>query len=536
VLALEWLRSDFQRQTVARANGAYRLLILDGHVSHLSYEFCKYAEDHKIVILCLPPHTTHALQPCDVAVFGPLASAWRKEVSTMSRRHESIRKDNFISVYDKARARAILEGTIRGGFAKTGIYPRNMSVIPAAVFEPSKITTIASAQPLPATLSALLRPLTPLVPDSLSGSPPSSSAGPSDSSLDPGPSMVLAPAPVPKFAKGLVGLPPPISGWKSREKLMERELQLDAVAKQAQAQIKADHAQKILMEGENARLRVALFQKAGKRQKREVTGLARHMTADENMVLLARADFKAKMAPIFEQLVPKFRALKAAYKAGLKAVADEAKKAEADAKKKVADDERRVKAAEKEQEKELERARKAEEKRLKDELEEVEKQVKAAEREAVRVFREKEKVDKAAAQVVAKEEKARVKEAKVAAKKAAKDAKVAAKGKTHSKKGKGKRQRSSSVSIVDDESDLPSPSPKRSRTASGSVDIADEGVGELRVATRRRPCPRPIGRAAEQLLAARSTQIAVEDIAMEVDTHAELAADDDGASGSEYEG
>jgi hypothetical protein len=55
------------------------------------------------------------------------------------------------------------------------------------------------------------------------------------------------------------------------------------------------------MEGKNTRLHVALFQKAGKRQKQEVTGLAQHMTTNENMVLLAKVDFKAKMVSIFEQ-------------------------------------------------------------------------------------------------------------------------------------------------------------------------------------------------------------------------------------------
>ena len=72
-LGAAWLQSDFDPATRDKAAGRYRLLILDGHNSHCTLIFCKYAADNKIIIICLPSHTTHALQPCDVGAFGPLA-------------------------------------------------------------------------------------------------------------------------------------------------------------------------------------------------------------------------------------------------------------------------------------------------------------------------------------------------------------------------------------------------------------------------------------------------------------------------------
>jgi hypothetical protein len=50
----------------------------------------------KILIVCLPPHTTHILQPCDVGVFGPLASAWRAQVTCASKDFIMITPYNFI--------------------------------------------------------------------------------------------------------------------------------------------------------------------------------------------------------------------------------------------------------------------------------------------------------------------------------------------------------------------------------------------------------------------------------------------------------
>jgi hypothetical protein len=78
-----WLEKDFAPTSAACLDdpGDYRLLILDGHNSHGTFPFITFAENHHIIVLCLPPHTTHALQPCDVGVFSPLAAKWRALVS-----------------------------------------------------------------------------------------------------------------------------------------------------------------------------------------------------------------------------------------------------------------------------------------------------------------------------------------------------------------------------------------------------------------------------------------------------------------------
>ena len=91
-LGSQWLQNDFDPATREKAAGQYRLLILDGHNSHCTFAFCKYAADHKILIICLPSHTTHALQPCDVGVFGPLAQSWKRVVTLASQSLIAIRR------------------------------------------------------------------------------------------------------------------------------------------------------------------------------------------------------------------------------------------------------------------------------------------------------------------------------------------------------------------------------------------------------------------------------------------------------------
>lgn len=68
---LEWIQ-HFDRYTKLRTTGKYRLLVLDGHESHHSTEFELYCKDNDIITLCMPPHSSHILQPLDVGCFGPL--------------------------------------------------------------------------------------------------------------------------------------------------------------------------------------------------------------------------------------------------------------------------------------------------------------------------------------------------------------------------------------------------------------------------------------------------------------------------------
>jgi hypothetical protein len=62
VIGREWIECDFDPPTCQVANGHARLLIVDGHASHFTQSFLEYARENNIHVLCLPPHTTHALQ------------------------------------------------------------------------------------------------------------------------------------------------------------------------------------------------------------------------------------------------------------------------------------------------------------------------------------------------------------------------------------------------------------------------------------------------------------------------------------------
>jgi len=47
------------------------LLLLDNHVSHVSLAGIDYCKENNIVLLSIPPHCSHELQPLDKTVYGP---------------------------------------------------------------------------------------------------------------------------------------------------------------------------------------------------------------------------------------------------------------------------------------------------------------------------------------------------------------------------------------------------------------------------------------------------------------------------------
>jgi hypothetical protein len=72
-LGFTWLEQVFGRYTAPEARRRWRLLILDGHGSHITKALIDHCDAHKIPLMVYPPHSTHTLQPLDVVCFKPFA-------------------------------------------------------------------------------------------------------------------------------------------------------------------------------------------------------------------------------------------------------------------------------------------------------------------------------------------------------------------------------------------------------------------------------------------------------------------------------
>ena len=125
-IGLKWLKQIFDPFSKLHSTGAKRLLILDGHSSHQTAEFDDFCKNNSIICLCMPPHTSHLLQPLDVGVFGPLKRAYGKLVEGMMvAGNNHIDKEDFLHLYPPARKAAFTKGNICSGFAGAGLKPLN---------------------------------------------------------------------------------------------------------------------------------------------------------------------------------------------------------------------------------------------------------------------------------------------------------------------------------------------------------------------------------------------------------------------------
>ena len=60
-IGLVWLKQVFECYTKPPRTTQKRLLIVDGHSSHVNMAFVEWADSHGIILLILPPHTTQCL-------------------------------------------------------------------------------------------------------------------------------------------------------------------------------------------------------------------------------------------------------------------------------------------------------------------------------------------------------------------------------------------------------------------------------------------------------------------------------------------
>lgn len=145
------------------------LLIMDNHESHISLKAITTAKDSGIVILTLPPHTSHRLQPLDRSVYGPMKRCYNKACDDWLRS----RPGRQITIYEiaeltaRAHTVAVTPSNVISGFQATGIFPLNSDIFPDDAYMPSDVTdrplcqTVEPPEQLQEVVESTQQPLTP---------------------------------------------------------------------------------------------------------------------------------------------------------------------------------------------------------------------------------------------------------------------------------------------------------------------------------------------------------------------------------------
>ena len=80
------------------------ILLLDGQTSYIDVDTSKFCKQYKILLYCLPPHSSHITQPLDIGFFAPLKGSWRRSVDNyrVSSVGVPITKEVFARVFREA--------------------------------------------------------------------------------------------------------------------------------------------------------------------------------------------------------------------------------------------------------------------------------------------------------------------------------------------------------------------------------------------------------------------------------------------------
>ena len=115
------------------------VLILDGHFSHTrNIDVIHLARQHGVIIVCLSPHTTHKLQPLDVAFMGPFKCYYSQAVESWMSEHpfRALTSYQVGELMGKAYSKcATLEISMKG-FQSCGIIPFNRHIFADHEFLP----------------------------------------------------------------------------------------------------------------------------------------------------------------------------------------------------------------------------------------------------------------------------------------------------------------------------------------------------------------------------------------------------------------
>lgn len=96
---------------------------------HATPEFDQYCTSNKIIMLCMPAHTSNLLQPLDVSCFYSLKHLYGQEVPKLVKESTISIRINSFPYTRKAQLAAFTDRNIKSDFQATGLIPYNPQCI-----------------------------------------------------------------------------------------------------------------------------------------------------------------------------------------------------------------------------------------------------------------------------------------------------------------------------------------------------------------------------------------------------------------------
>ncbi|XP_023019368.2 uncharacterized protein [Leptinotarsa decemlineata] len=118
------------------------LIIMDNHITHVNIQVIDFARKNNIIILTLPPHCSHRMQPLDVAVYGPFKPRYKVALNNwlLSNPGKTVSLYEVAGFVNVAYSESFSIKNICKSFLKTRIYPFDSSIFTEDDFLASSVT------------------------------------------------------------------------------------------------------------------------------------------------------------------------------------------------------------------------------------------------------------------------------------------------------------------------------------------------------------------------------------------------------------
>ncbi|KAL5016585.1 hypothetical protein ScPMuIL_006174 [Solemya velum] len=138
----DYLEDHFLEYVPARKEQQI-LLILSGQMIDTSPYLLHWAKSHNIIMLIIPAHCSHFLQPLEVECYLPLWKRFESESHKMLRESPlAVIQETICQIACRSYNESMCPSNLHNGFSKTGIYPYNPAAIKSEFLLPTEVAIL----------------------------------------------------------------------------------------------------------------------------------------------------------------------------------------------------------------------------------------------------------------------------------------------------------------------------------------------------------------------------------------------------------
>ena len=127
-LVYDWAENFLNETRELRKRRQYLMLILDGYSAHIQFNTLNLFRQNRVIVVSLPAHSSHRLQPLDISVFSAYKSYLEAEIHPASSLRSILSAFDIGCIISNAYGKCMTISDMRNSFMRCGIWdPKTLS-------------------------------------------------------------------------------------------------------------------------------------------------------------------------------------------------------------------------------------------------------------------------------------------------------------------------------------------------------------------------------------------------------------------------